>query len=156
MEPRIEKAGEVNLGIPESKLNYIEKLKQTLEGAMPVKIVEKVVYQHEEKDDKGIIFKPEESVYEISPAGASYYWLVEFSNGDRIPFPLMNLEGINASPFRNGSIQKSDADKEMITEQENIIKEAYKTNPEIKNKFDTLRDALMEPLVRDLPPSRIY
>jgi hypothetical protein len=37
----------------------------------------------------------------------SYYWVVVFANGVRIPYPICNQEGADSSPYEYGSIQRS-------------------------------------------------
>jgi len=71
--------------------------------------------------------------------GASYYWLVRFTSGRRIPYPLLNLEGPESSPFQNGSIEKDDDEIAIMETQESIIREAYEARPELKQEFEALK-----------------
>ncbi len=113
--------------VPENKN---KELLETLENSTPVKIVEKITREGEETE------------YDDQPSGASYYWLVEFDNGKRIPYPLMNLEGPDTSAFQHGEMGRSDSEKNAVTEQEEIIRAAYKKRPELKTKFEELQEAI--------------
>jgi len=102
----------------------LERMKTILANELPICIVEKII-----TDEDTVEFK--------SPEGASYYWLVKFPSGN-IPYPLMNLEGPEASPFENGCIEKSSEEITRIKIQENLIRGAYKNRPELENRFKIL------------------
>jgi hypothetical protein len=75
-------------------------------------------------------------------SGSSYYWLVRFENGAVIPYPLMNLEGVNASPYAHGGIQKSIKEKTLIVLRETLIRVAYIVRPSVKAAFSELQDQI--------------
>ena len=116
----------------EMPVNRNKELMETFKNSMPVKIVDKIVREGEETE------------YNDEPSGASYYRLVEFDNGKRIPYPLMNIEGADTSAFEHGEIGRSDDEKNAVNEQEEIIKKAYEQKPELKAKFEELQKNIFE------------
>jgi hypothetical protein len=73
-------------------------------------------------------------------SGSSYFWLVKFENGAVIPYPLMNLEGIHASPYVYGDIEKSIKERALIVLQEALIRWAYLVRPSLRKTFFALAD----------------
>jgi hypothetical protein len=55
----------------------------------------------------------------------SYYWVVVFANGIKIPYPICNQEGCEASPFENGSVYRSWLSKTIIRVQELMLKRHF-------------------------------
>lgn len=55
----------------------------------------------------------------------SYYWLVVFENGVKIPYPICNQEGCEASPFEYGCIDRSWLSKIIIIAQELMLKRHF-------------------------------
>jgi len=96
----------------------LEKIRKILAIKLPISIEEKITTY-----DNGVKSVRYETITE--PIGASYYWLVKFTNGQRIPYPILNLEGAESSPFKNGEIIKSEEEIAFIIEQERIVKEAF-------------------------------
>ena len=117
------------------RMEMLEKLRTTLSSELPIVIEEKITRY---SNGKKTIFY--ESI--TAPIGSSYYWLVKFTNGQRIPYPLLNLEGVESSPFENGEIEKDEKDEEeiaFITEQEKVVKDAFESRSELKQCFDELQ-----------------
>ena len=97
----------------------LERIRKILATELPVSIEEKIT-TYDDDGDENVRYK---TITE--PIGASYYWLVKFTNGQRIPYPILNLEGAESSPFKNGEIIKSEEEIAFIIEQERIVKEAF-------------------------------
>jgi len=114
------------------RMEMLDKLRLTLTNELPIVIEEKITSY---SNGKKTIFY--ETITE--PIGSSYYWLVKFTNGQRIPYPLLNLEGAETSPFQNGEIVKSEEEKAFITKQEKLVREAFKSRTELKQHFDELQ-----------------
>ena len=65
--------------------------------------------------------------------GNSFYWLVRFESGIRLPYPILNLEfnhTHDSEPFPD--------EAELMQEQEQIIREAYSLRPELIEKVHNL------------------
>jgi hypothetical protein len=58
-------------------------------------------------------------------SAASYYWLVRFANGVRIPYPICNQEGPDASPYEYGSIYISRINRICISIQSYLLRRHY-------------------------------
>ena len=111
-----------------------QRLDETFKSSMPERIVAKI-YNSEDKIDY-------ESIN--CPTGASYYWLVEFSNKMRVPYPLMNLEGPDSNPGYEQP--RSESDRQAVIEQEKLIKMHFDHNPQIKEKFELLQSDIFDQL----------
>ena len=114
------------------KMEMLEKLRTTLSSELPIAIEEKITSYSNGK--KTVFYEPI-----TEPIGSSYYWLVKFTNGQRIPYPLLNMEGEESSPFENGEIEKDEDEKAFITEQEKYVKDAFESRTELKKCFDELQ-----------------
>jgi len=110
----------------------LEKIRKILATELPVSIEEKIT-----RYENGIKTVQYETVTE--PIGSSYYWLVKFTNGQRIPYPILNLESEDSAPFKNGEIEKSKEEITNITEQEKIVREAFSTNRRLWPTFERLK-----------------
>ena len=113
----------------------LEKIRNILATELPTSIEEKITTY--DNDVKSVRY---ETITE--PIGASYYWLVKFTNGQRIPYPILNLEGTESSPFENGEIVKSEEEIALITEQGKIVKEAFANRPKLWSTFEKLKAEL--------------
>jgi len=114
----------------------LERIRKILATELPVSIEEKIT-TYDDDGDENVRYK---TITE--PIGASYYWLVKFSNGQRIPYPILNLEGAESSPFENGEIIKSEEEIAFITEQERIVKKAFANRSKLWSTFERLKAEL--------------
>lgn len=114
----------------------LAKLSKTLENHLPIAIEEKIT-RHLENDQV-------EVEYNDQPTGASYFWLVKFNNGYRLPYPLMNLEGTNSTPYAHGTIEKTMDQMDEIIVKEKIISAFYETRPELKQAFEKLQSKVLD------------
>lgn len=73
--------------------------------------------------------------YDSDLSGPSYYWLVRFSNGKRIPFPILNRGGVDSSPYKYGSLNKTKKEKIKILIQESIVWTIEKIRPNLFVSF---------------------
>ena len=100
----------------------IENLRKTLIESLPIAIESQVG-----------------KVYTSPPEGASYFWLVRFSNGIRIPYPVMSLEGVDASLFSSSSRVLSLDESLTICAQESMVRAAFSARKELAEAFENLK-----------------
>jgi len=115
----------------------LEKIRSILNTELPISIEEKITRFN--NGSKEVEYKTL-----TKSIGASYYWLVKFTNGQRIPYPILNLEGVESSPFENGEIEKNEEEIALITEQEKIVKDAFTNRPELKQCFEKLQESIFD------------
>lgn len=113
---------------------FPERIKQkfirTIQYSMPVAIEQKIVREVDGDID---------IEYSRNLTGASYFWLVRFDNGFRVPYPLMNLEGVDSNPYKYGERMKTEEEKKDIIQKESVIRLCYRARKNLKKKFEELQ-----------------